>query len=616
MVLLVPLLWGACKGEPDDEEVRPPSAPLVSIAPDPATSSDDLVAVIEQESSDPDGRSVSYRYDWDSGVGGTATGETLSAWQTTKGQTWTVVVTPDNGVLDGPSTEASIAILNSVPSIGSVSILPGTAFANTDLRCNPEGLLDADGDTVNVAYAWMVGETAAGTTDQILPSSSFDRYDEVFCTATPSDDESNGNAISSLPIIINNRPPSITSAAVTPVDPTTDATLTCTSFGWEDLDGDNEGYLYEWTVQGIAAGGDANTLSGTEFAKHDQVTCTVTPTDGADYGLPGYADPVLIENTPPSITGVSLDPDPAYTDSVIDCLPTGWSDADSDLGSYLFAWTVDGDPVGGNESSLYGTADFDRGEVVVCTVTPTDGEESGPPFSSEGLTIGNSLPATTAVTVTPNPANTNSFLTCNPAGTDPDGDEVAFDYAWTVEGIAKGSNFNTLSASHFAKGDDVICTATSKDAFGSGTALASAPLTIGNVAPSIASVAITPEVAPSDGPVTCVPSGWFDDDGDDPGYRYAWTVNGFDAGGDSDTLAPEHFSRYNAVICTVTPTDSTDDGAPVSSEPRTISNGAPTLESVSITTESPTTNTNVLCAVSGWFDPDGDNPSWDYAWTV
>ncbi|MBW2257499.1 MAG: hypothetical protein JRI25_23280, partial [Deltaproteobacteria bacterium] len=261
ILLFVPLVLSACKGEPEDTEVRPPSAPVVSLDPDPATSADDISVVIDEESVDPAGRSVTYLYEWSSDASGTYEGATLPAAQTAKGETWTATATPNNGAVDGPSGDANTTILNSLPSIASVSISPDPAYANSDLTCTANGVVDADGESVTLAYAWTVEGTAAGSAST-LASTEFGRYEDIVCTVTPSDSDGTGTAVTSPTLTISNRPPSITGASVTPTTAYTDTTLTCTPSGWLDEDGDSEGYSYAWTAGGSAVGGDTAGVHG------------------------------------------------------------------------------------------------------------------------------------------------------------------------------------------------------------------------------------------------------------------------------------------------------------------------------------------------------------------
>ena len=58
------------------------------------------------------------------------------------------------------------------------------------------------------------------------------------------------------------------------------------------------------------------------------------------------------------------------------------------------------------------------------------------------------------------------------------GEPTTYSYAWTVDGIAAGSDSDTYTTSAGDVGHDAICTVTASNANGSTTAPASAPLTI------------------------------------------------------------------------------------------------------------------------------------------
>jgi bifunctional UDP-N-acetylglucosamine pyrophosphorylase/glucosamine-1-phosphate N-acetyltransferase len=92
----------------------PPGAPTVALTPDPATSSDTLTATVVGPSADPEGDPVTYRYAWyvDGVVSGASTSASLPASATSRGEVWTVRVTPNDGYQDGAYAEASVTVGN------------------------------------------------------------------------------------------------------------------------------------------------------------------------------------------------------------------------------------------------------------------------------------------------------------------------------------------------------------------------------------------------------------------------------------------------------------------------------------------------------------------------
>jgi len=92
-----------------------PSQPSVSISPDPAYTANDLTAVVDVASVDPEGSPVSYSYSWskDGQVQSAYVSATVPASATLWTQQWAVTVTPTDGISAGPSGTASIVVSGS-----------------------------------------------------------------------------------------------------------------------------------------------------------------------------------------------------------------------------------------------------------------------------------------------------------------------------------------------------------------------------------------------------------------------------------------------------------------------------------------------------------------------
>ena len=103
-----------------------PSQPTVTITPDPATALDTLLATASG-SVDAEGP-VTYDYAWTDGAS-TISGPVVDASDTTKGQVWTVTVTPyDTDNQAGPIGTATITIGNLPPSQAGITLSPQPAL--------------------------------------------------------------------------------------------------------------------------------------------------------------------------------------------------------------------------------------------------------------------------------------------------------------------------------------------------------------------------------------------------------------------------------------------------------------------------------------------------------
>jgi hypothetical protein len=276
----------------------------------------------------------------------------------------------------------------------------------------------------------------------------------------------------------------LTSVTLTPTTAYESSTLTCTAAA-TDADGDAVTFTYAWYVNASAVAATSSTLTGTYFARGDSVYCRATPNDGTTSGTASSSNTVTIANSTPAMSSVSLTPSTAYEATTLTCSASG-SDGDGDTLSYAYTWYVNGSSVAASGSTLTGTY-FGRGDSVYCSVTPSDGTATGSALASSTVTIANTTPVLSAVSLTPASPSASDTLTCTPTATDADGDTISYAYTWYVDGTSAGVTSSTLSSSHFSSGDTVYCRVTPSDSGGSGTAMSSSSVTIANTAPVLTS---------------------------------------------------------------------------------------------------------------------------------
>ncbi|MBI2831796.1 MAG: hypothetical protein HYX79_06030 [Chloroflexi bacterium] len=104
----------------------PPTAPVISVTPKLPKNSDNLVASITTQSTDPDGDNVTYSYAWykNDVLQEGLTTNTVNASYTGWGEVWKVVVTPNDGYGNGPTANDQV----------KVGVLPMTATLQGDAR--------------------------------------------------------------------------------------------------------------------------------------------------------------------------------------------------------------------------------------------------------------------------------------------------------------------------------------------------------------------------------------------------------------------------------------------------------------------------------------------------
>lgn len=466
-----------------------PGAPVVSLGPVGAGTNDDLIATIDVPSVDADGDPVGYRYDWfqDGVLSSASVSGVLPASATNTGETWRVVVTPNDGVVDGPSGEASLVIRNTPPTVSDATLAPDPAATTGTLTCTPGTLQDADGDSVSVSIGWIINGAAIGETTSTLAAPWFAAGDLVGCTVTPSDGVASGTSVPSNLITVN-RPPTIGTVDISPDPATASDLLTCTAGDVADGDGDAVTLDYTWTVNGVDAGTGA-TLAAP--LPGDIVACTVTPSDSLEAGA-AQSDALTITNSAPVITLVALSPSSPATNDTLTATATT-SDPEGDTVTVSWAWTVNGATIAATTNTLAGATWFQKGDIVVAIATPSDGGNTGAAVSSPSVTVVNTAPGAPSLTISPtSPSPGADDLVCSVtlAATDADADPLSYATTWTRNGVAwTGATLttthpgDTIDGAATAAGDLWSCTVTASDGSVSGGA-ASTSVTVTGTLPT------------------------------------------------------------------------------------------------------------------------------------
>ena len=176
-----------------------------------------------------------------------------------------------------------------------------------------------------------------------------------------------------------------------------------------------------------------------------------------------------------------------------------------------------------------------RDQEVTCSVQADDGTDQSL-FQTRGVVIiENGAPTVSQVTVLPSAATSSDTLTCDYAVDDPDGDTVSSCVTtWTVNGAAY-----TGLLSDLARGTQVQCAVSCTDPRGaSSPSVQSSTVIIGNSAPVVSNVAVSPDPFEVGDALTCNYD-YTDADGDRDLSQIQWTVNGSAAGHTEMRLASE-----------------------------------------------------------------------------
>ncbi len=150
---------GMSSGTPAEHAVTintPPATPSLTINPGTPTASDSLRAVVTDKATDVDGDTITYTYQWyrDGEALEGVSWSGIGSWRTTAGQRWTCVVTSSDGVEDGPTATASVAIGLAVTQ-PTVTISPANPSDHNSFAATASGSVCANGREPIYSYQWF-----------------------------------------------------------------------------------------------------------------------------------------------------------------------------------------------------------------------------------------------------------------------------------------------------------------------------------------------------------------------------------------------------------------------------------------------------------------------------
>jgi formylglycine-generating enzyme required for sulfatase activity len=405
-----------------------------------------------------------------------------------------------------------------------------------------------------------------------------------------------------------NTPPSTPIVVIAPSAPATDALLTASvTTASTDADGDAVTVAWTWLKDGVATAFTGPTVPATATTKGETWTARATPSDGTHAGTPGEAS-VVIANTAPDVTSVSVTPASAPVGAAVTCAATA-SDPD-ETAAVTYGWTVNGASVATGATYVLGASGEGRGAAVVCTATARDGD-GATDVGAASVTVLNTPPTLASVALAPLDPVAGDSVTCTASGAlDADDDAVTVAYAWTRNGQPAGSG-DTYSGP-LQSGDVLSCTATPNDGAANGTPL-SASVSVDNTAPDLFGPVVTPSSAAVGAVLTCAATAT-DVDGSNPVVTYRWSKDGQPVGTGATYTVAASDAPGATLTCTATADDG-EGGVVTGTAAATVENTAPVVASVVLTPGTVRTN-DTLTAVASGSDANGQALTWTYAFSV
>ena len=351
----------------------PPPESVVSLTPSPVFSVDDVVISITQPI-DIDGDMITHSIEWLQGMNQSVTGLTglvLPASATDVGEYWTARVTPNDGYVDGESTEVSFVVQNTAPSISNVVIAPNPVFTGSVLTCSANATDPEDG-VLQPLYDWSVNGTPVGVGSTWTVSSTQAVVgDSIVCTATAQDTQMM-TVSATATAVLSNSSPVISSVQITCANGAyNDQLCECTA---SVFDPDEVVVpVYSWSdPSGVISSTQSLDLSTTSLMPGDVLECTVETVDSVGEQAEG-SDLLTVDNRPPNNPVVSIAPsNPIATIDDLTCQVSANGDPDGQSVTVIsYDWTSDFGNV--YSGSVVPASSVSDAETWTCEVVVSDG---------------------------------------------------------------------------------------------------------------------------------------------------------------------------------------------------------------------------------------------------
>ncbi len=421
-------------------------------------------------------------------------------------------------------------------------------------------------------------------------------------------------------VTIGNTPPSIVGLEVSPLNPISGNDLSI-NYEYNDIDGDSEnGSEIIWYLNGTLQDlNDSFIIQSGNTSKGDEWHYKLRPRDGTDFGeWVSCPSNVTIGNTAPSVSSLNINPGNPRTG---DALEANYSYFDTDFDSEsnsIIRWYRNGewDPTYNNQQTVSATA-TSKGENWYFTIQPGDGTDNGNLKTSPMITIANSAPSASGLSIIPSIPQTGQILNASFYFDDPDDDPTSgTEIIWYKTGILQGelNNSLTVPTSYTVKGQEWHFKVRPSDGTSSGGWI-SLPIntTIANTRPQMDSVILYPSGAVYTTQALVVNYESSDIDHDFiTDYRIVWLINGSVEVPklENKTEVPSNYTKKEDTwVCQVQAFDGedwSDFKFPMTGI--AILNSKPNVNSITIT-GGETTDDNIVISYN-YTDPDGDFESY------
>ncbi len=305
-------------------------------------------------------------------------------------------------------------------------------------------------------------------------------------------------------------------------------------------------------------------------------------------------------NNPPSLNSLLLSPATASTtDPLVATYTFDDVDGDAESGT-TFAWFVNGVSNPGNVGKTLPSQHTVKGDEWYVIVTPSDGTAFGADVTSNVVTITNSAPTLSSVSIgISNPSTTDDLPVVNTSSDADAMDTLTYEHRWYLDGTHQTSldGQSLLPSLATRDGDSWEVELRVSDGTDTSAWMKSSAVIIGsmttNTPPTVDSVDITPSNPTTQNNLTATVTSSDADMDSIVSTEYRWIKNGVDAGIDSETLSFASTMKGDSWSVNVRVNDGITWSTWQLSAATTIENTAPILQSTSIVATQATSQMNL-----------------------
>lgn len=224
------------------------------------------------------------------------------------------------------------------------------------------------------------------------------------------------------PAVENNGPPVVISARILNNPLSLDSPVTVTIEA-EDPEREAVSFRYQWHADGTVLTGQTHpTLAPEQLRRGQMVSVEIVPADGAQAGKVYRTAAVVVGNTPPRISGVTVTPQPIVIGENVEAQVDA-SDPDHDRIDLSYRWFKNDVLIKEGDEPFLMTTGFIPQDQIAVEVTARDPSATGNSVRSASLMVGNRAPKIVSM---PPASDGKSPYEYAVKAVDLDGDRMAF----------------------------------------------------------------------------------------------------------------------------------------------------------------------------------------------